>query len=150
MNQMNVYGDLFTEVVRFEIELWDRLDERQRADTGVSIAQLQALRAIASGNGAARVQDVSDELQITVGAASKLIDRLERDGWATRAAHPSDRRSMVVTLSPQGEAAHAKAAAAADRNLRSLLADRLNEDQAAELAATLASVRTSLGKAVLS
>jgi DNA-binding MarR family transcriptional regulator len=141
---MSAYEDFFAELVRLEIDLWARLDELHASQGVVSVAQLQALRAINSRSGAARVQDISGELQITVGAASKLVDRLERDGLAARASHPTDRRSMIITLSPAGEVAFEKAAAASDMNLTGLLSDGLNERQAAELAVTLSSVRSSL------
>ena len=51
------------------------------------------------------IRDMKTELGITVGAASKLVDRLERDGLATRSAHPDDRRSSLITLTAAGEAA---------------------------------------------
>ena len=53
-------------------------------------------------SGAARVQELRTELGITVGAASKLVDRLERDGLVVRTAHPHDRRSSLVTLTAPG------------------------------------------------
>lgn len=146
---MTVFSELFTELVRFEIELWNRLDAIQTAETGVSVAQAQALRAIASREGAARVQDVSADLQITVGAASKLIDRLERDGLAERATHPTDRRSMVIALTDSGQRSSVRAQAAADRALQVLLSNDLDESSAAQLTATLSTLRRSLTEGTL-
>jgi DNA-binding MarR family transcriptional regulator len=53
----------------------------------------------------ARVVELRQELRITVGAASKLVDRLEKEGLAQRQPHPSDRRSSLIALSPAGERA---------------------------------------------
>ncbi len=40
---------------------------------------------------------------ITIGAASKLVDRLERDGTAHREPNPNDRRSsLIATLEGGG------------------------------------------------
>jgi DNA-binding MarR family transcriptional regulator len=142
---MSAYEGFFTELVRLEIDLWDRLEQLHASQGVVSVAQLQALRAIGSARGNARVQDISTALQITVGAASKLVDRLERDGLAARAAHPSDRRSMIISLTSSGEIALEEAAGASDQSLTKLLSDILQEEQATELAATLSSVRSSLG-----
>ena len=142
--RMSAYEDFFTELVRLEIDLWGLLDELQASGDVASVAQLQALRAISSRSGAARVQDLSGELHITVGAASKLIDRLERDGLATRAAHPTDRRSMVITLTSSGEAAFQAASASSAKNLLELLSGGMTERQASELATRLSSVRSSL------
>ena len=45
-----------------------------------------------------------------------LVDGLERDGFATRAPHPEDRRATLVGLTDKGRAAHhAVYAAHADR-----------------------------------
>ena len=45
---------------------------------------------------------MSDDIGITVGAVSKLIDRLERDGLVQRRLNPSDRRSSLIALTAAG------------------------------------------------
>ena len=139
------YTAFFKQFIRAEIEIWNSLSDHLKAEVGISLAQLQALVAIDKFDGAARVQDISEDVVITVGATSKLVDRLERDGLAARAAHPTDRRSMVVELTPFGERARVDASAAAERHLAQLMSDALSPAQAADLTATLATVRTSLG-----
>lgn len=141
---MSGYAAFFSELVRLELGLWNRLDELQEQSGAVSLAQLQALRAVRSRDGAARVQDVADALQITVGAASKLVDRLERDGLALRSANPADRRSMLVALTRIGEDAYEKASAAKATNLADMLGESLADDRAADIADTLASISASL------
>lgn len=41
-------------------------------------------------------------MMLTSGGMTGRIDRLERRGLVRRAAHPSDRRALVVTLTPAG------------------------------------------------
>jgi DNA-binding MarR family transcriptional regulator len=84
------------------------------------------------------------ELQITVGAASKLVDRLERAGLAVRSAHPSDRRSMLIALTEAGQLCYAQAAAAAQAELEHMLSPILDQNRVAELARTLIALRTEL------
>lgn len=141
---MSGYSALFSELVRLELGLWNRLDDLQRLSGAVSLAQLQALRAVRSRDGAARVQDVADALHITVGAASKLVDRLERDGLARRSANPADRRSMLVALTRDGEAAYVKATAAELKNLEDVLGAALTADRATEVADVLARISSTL------
>jgi DNA-binding MarR family transcriptional regulator len=43
------------------------------------------------------------QLQLTSGAITNRITRLERNGWVTRDFDPLDRRSVLVTLTPAGE-----------------------------------------------
>jgi DNA-binding MarR family transcriptional regulator len=51
---------------------------------------------------ACRVFDIKEELSITVGGASKLVDRIEAAGLCRRRANPEDRRSQIVELTPAG------------------------------------------------
>lgn len=123
--------DFFDLLVRYETELWNHLEDRLRDGGGVSLATLSALRVVDHHDRRARVQDVRADLRITVGAASKLVDRLERDGLATRRPHPDDRRSSLVELTPAGRDALATGTALLDEAMRA----HLGEETAAALAA---------------
>jgi DNA-binding MarR family transcriptional regulator len=135
------FTDLFTELVRAEIELWNELDTHLAATVGISLAQYQALAAIKNGAGQARVQDISTEMIITVGATSKIVDRLERDGFAGRSAHPHDRRSSIVLLSERGAAALAAAEETIESHLHTRLGGALSRDRAESLLIDLRSLR---------
>lgn len=132
---------LFTELVRVEIELWNDLDAHLRRVVGVTLSQFQALSAIKAADGSARVQDISGEMAITVGAASKVVDRLERDGLAQRSAHPTDRRSSIVSLSERGSSVLTMADAAAEEHLASALSGVLPEERRAGFLDELTSLR---------
>jgi DNA-binding MarR family transcriptional regulator len=41
---------------------------------------------------------LANELGVTTGAVSGLLDRLERSGWVQRSADPNDKRKVIVTL----------------------------------------------------
>src|ERR1700733_8922140 len=90
---------LFSELVRLETELWDAVEGRLRADFGVTLPVFEFLQVI-SRNPACRVNDIVAELSITVGGASKIVDRIEASGYCARNAHPGDRRSSIITLTP--------------------------------------------------
>lgn len=132
--------DFFDVLVRYETDLWNHLDDRLRGADQVSLATLTGLRAVRRHPGACRVQEVRNELGITVGAASKLVDRLERDGLVVRTAHPKDRRSSLVTLTRTGERAHDDGVAVLDR----ALADHLDGAATAPVTATLVGLATRL------
>ncbi|CAN5625649.1 hypothetical protein BH10ACT7_BH10ACT7_25760 [soil metagenome] len=136
------YTELFTQLVRAEIELWDALSERLHADTGVSVSQFQALSAVASIDGGARVQDISNEMSITVGATSKLVDRLERDAFVVRQSNPTDRRSSIVVLTDEGHRALQSAAAGAEKHLRMMLESGIPQSRAESLASDLSELRS--------
>ncbi|XVV17126.1 MarR family winged helix-turn-helix transcriptional regulator [Actinoplanes sp. CA-131856] len=44
-------------------------------------------------------------LGLTSGAATGLVDRLERAGWVARAPHPGDRRRQILTATPRAAGA---------------------------------------------
>lgn len=137
-----IYTELFTQLVRAEIDLWDALDERLHADTGVSVSQFQALSAVASIDGGARVLDISNEMSITVGATSKLVDRLERDALVVRQSNPTDRRSSIVVLTEQGRTALHTANVSAEKHLRMMLESDMPQSRAESLASNLSELRS--------
>jgi DNA-binding MarR family transcriptional regulator len=97
--------DFFDALIRYETSLWNCVDNRLRAAGAPSLAVLSALRVVSRYAPSGRVQELRQELRITVGAASKLADRLEKEGLAQRHPHPSDRRSSLISLSSAGEQA---------------------------------------------
>jgi DNA-binding MarR family transcriptional regulator len=46
--------------------------------------------------------DIVERLGLDPSTVTKMLQRLERDGWVGREPSPSDRRVMVVTLTPAG------------------------------------------------
>lgn len=132
--------DFFDALVRSEVNLWNHLDDHIRT-LGLSLGTLEGLRVVRRHPGTCRVQEIRTDLGITVGAASKVVDRLERDGLAVRSAHPHDRRSSLVTLTPAGHEAHDRGVAALQAALDAVLAD---EPDLAVVTAALQRLRTRL------
>ena len=127
--------DFFDHLVRFETDFWNAI-ERQLADNGqVGLGTLQALRVLAGHDGTGRVHELSEELSITIGAASKVVDRLERDGLATRRPHPEDRRSSLVSLTTAGERARGDG----ERVARDLITRVMDDSE--DIAPVLAALR---------
>jgi DNA-binding MarR family transcriptional regulator len=112
----------FSDLVRLEIIVWDRVDARLRADHGVSMAQFEALHAVAeSGRDAVRVGDLAQALAITVGGASKLADRVVAAGLLRREPDPGDRRASRLALTADGRAALRAATVSYEKCLADLL-----------------------------
>jgi DNA-binding MarR family transcriptional regulator len=97
--------EFFDVLVRYEVALWNAVDQVLRREGLVSLAQMHALRVVDQYAGQARVQDLSRDVGITVGAASKQVDRLERDGLAVRSPNPANRRSSLIALTSRGRQA---------------------------------------------
>jgi DNA-binding MarR family transcriptional regulator len=92
---------LFNELIRFEIELWNAVDARLRADCGLLLSRFEPMQVL-SRRTPCRVQDIAEELAITVGGASKLVDRIQAAGHCRRRPNPEDRRSSLIELTPAG------------------------------------------------
>src|SRR2546422_7107313 len=54
------------------------------------------------------VNEIGRRIELTSGAITTAVDRLESRGLVTREAHPSDRRARIVRLTAAGEQQAAK------------------------------------------
>ena len=69
---------------------------------GLGWTELQAVGHLVAA-GELGHSELAHRLAITTGAATALVDRLERVRLAARHPHPQDRRRSMVRLSPEGE-----------------------------------------------
>ena len=131
---------LFTDLVRLETRLYNVLDARLKAEHGLPLGQFEFMRYLAQ-YGVARVYDLAHETAITVGATSKAVDRLEAAGRCRRTANPHDRRSSLVTLTPEGERILAEARPTVEADLQTWVGSVLPERSLEELATMLSMLR---------
>ena len=72
------------------------------AETGLDMAQLHVLRSLYCNDGV-----TASELAGSVGRAATaftpVLDKLVKKGVVARAKHPTDRRAILVVLTPAGE-----------------------------------------------
>jgi DNA-binding MarR family transcriptional regulator len=71
------------------------------AHFGVGLSETVAMSHL-SVAGSLSPREVADKVGLTPSTVTALLDRLEAAGLATRAAHPTDRRKSVVTITDQG------------------------------------------------
>ena len=84
---------------RFGLER-DRMRAALSSQAGLSGTDLDALEHL-EADGPLTQRQLGGRLALTSGAITMLVDRLEKAGWVRRRPHPSDRRSVLVELSPQ-------------------------------------------------
>jgi MarR family transcriptional regulator, organic hydroperoxide resistance regulator len=131
---------LFSELIRFETEIWNAVDARLRADCDLPLHHFEPMQVM-SRRSACRVQDIADELVITVGGTSKLVDRIEASGYCRRHANPHDRRSSIVELTAAGKRILAKATTVFEDELQMRLGAAVSPRALQQLATTVASLR---------
>jgi len=93
---------LFRDLVRLETSLWNRVDARVHQEHGLPLAWLEVMQVVSTTPGC-RVLDVAEALFITVGGASKVVDKVQAGGWCIRLPNPSDGRSSLIELTESGE-----------------------------------------------
>src|SRR2546428_4467524 len=88
------------------------------------------------------VNAIGRRVELTSGAITTAVDRLESRGLVTREAHPSDRRTRVVRLTKQGEKQAARAFAG-HKKAMDLAASGLSKSERATLIRLLKKLGTT-------
>jgi DNA-binding MarR family transcriptional regulator len=81
------------------------------ADLDLPAADINALANLAAGTGRT-VGALATATATRPSTLTSLLDRLTRRGYLVRETDPADRRSFVIRLTPDGQAAAARAAEA--------------------------------------
>ena len=120
-----------SDFVRLEIDLWTTIDSVLKEKHGLSLAFFEVLYAIGETEvGSLRVGDMAQALTITVGAASKLADRVVAADLARRELDSDDRRASRLALTDAGRRGLAAASATYDSAVAARLDKTLSrEDQ---------------------
>jgi DNA-binding MarR family transcriptional regulator len=69
---------------------------------GISVPEMLTLEHL-DADGGLGPSELARRLQMTTGAVTALVDRLEAGGHVTRAPHPSDRRRVVITRTQKAD-----------------------------------------------
>jgi DNA-binding MarR family transcriptional regulator len=136
---MSLY-DVFFDLTRVEMHLWDALEAELHAEIDVPLGRFEAL-LVMRRLGPCRVLDVSQELALSVGGTSKLIDKLETTGLCLRTPNPDDRRSSLITLSDDASGIIDRGEAVVESALRTRLGSHLSDDEIAALRSALRALR---------
>ena len=139
---MSDLRELFNDLIRFEIELWNAVDARLKNEFELPMTHFEPMSVMGRLPGC-RVFDIAGELGITTGGASKLVDRIEAGGYCRRMPNPADRRSSLLELTPEGRRMFAEAGKAFDDELQRRLGAAVPERTLRQFAATLARLRAA-------
>ena len=134
--------ELFHQLVRFETELWNAVDARLRDEFDLPLSRLEPMQVIAR-RPSCRVNDIAEELSITIGGTSKLVDRIEAAGYCIRRANPDDRRSSVIELTDAGRRVLTNAAKAFEDELETRIRSAVPARSLQQLYSTLVKLRAA-------
>ena len=93
---------LFTALIRTEMGAWNAVESAlSEAENALTLGRFLVLRTVRD-TPACRIQEVAASQGITLGAASRLVDRLHRDGLLHRTPCEHDRRAIILTVTEEG------------------------------------------------
>jgi DNA-binding MarR family transcriptional regulator len=133
---------VFHDLVQFEIELWNAVDARLRAECDLPLTWFEVMQLLARRS-ECRIQDVAEEFGITVGGTSKVVDRIEAAGYCRRRANPNDRRSSLLELTPAGRRLVKKAMKAFEAELETRIGSVVPEGDLERFAAVMGTLRAA-------
>ncbi|PRX09732.1 MarR family transcriptional regulator for hemolysin [Actinoplanes italicus] len=90
-------------------------------------------------------RDLARAIGVTARNVTALVDGLEESGFVRRAAHPEDRRALLVQLTEQGSAVTAGLAAEYERHSAYLFAG-LPDEQVRQFVTTMDTVMSRLAQ----
>jgi MarR family transcriptional regulator, multiple antibiotic resistance protein MarR len=134
---------VFTDLVRVETRLYNAVAERVRAEAGVAAGHFELLRYVRD-HPDARVADLAAAFAVGVGTTSKIVDRLEKQGWVERRPNPANRRSSLLALTSAGESVVSRAEPAWQAAIQEILGGAVTPDELAALSLALAALRSDL------
>jgi DNA-binding MarR family transcriptional regulator len=119
-----------TDLIRLEIALWERINVRLKQEHTLPLAAFEALYFIGhSPDSSLRVGDLAHALRITVGATSKLVDRIEATGLLRREVDADDRRATRLVLTASGRHTLAAASTTYETEIAMMLDATLSQDE---------------------
>jgi DNA-binding MarR family transcriptional regulator len=137
------FDTLFTDLVRVETRLYNAVAERLKAETDVGAGHFELLRYLRD-HPDARVADVAATFAIGVGTTSKIVDRLEKQGWLERRPNPANRRSSLLALTPEGESVVSRAEPVWQAAIHEILGATVTAKELTALSRTFGALRSDL------
>ncbi|HEX6450405.1 MAG TPA: MarR family winged helix-turn-helix transcriptional regulator [Trebonia sp.] len=137
------FDTFFTDLVRVETRLYNAVAERVKAAAGIGAGHFELLRYVRD-HPDARVADIASAFAIGVGTTSKIVDRLEKEGWMKRRPNPANRRSSLLALTPAGESVVSRAEPAWQAAIQEILGGAVTPDELTTLSQALDALRSDL------
>ncbi|WP_410573564.1 MarR family winged helix-turn-helix transcriptional regulator [Amycolatopsis sp. cmx-4-61] len=121
------------------------LDNQLRAEHGLPHRTYDALVQLSEAPGRRlRMKDLADALVHSTSGLTRLVDGLERAGFARREVDPANRRATQVVLTPAGLAALEKAWPTHVRGVERFFAEHVSREEARTLAEVFGRINADL------
>jgi DNA-binding MarR family transcriptional regulator len=108
---------LWLQILSLHGDIFSSLNTMLNAEFGLSVAKFDVLAQLDRYRQGLALGQLSQNLKVSGGNVSGLVQRLLADGLISREMSREDRRSFIVRLTPKGEALFKKAAAVHRKHL---------------------------------
>ena len=102
--------DRWSELESEHARVREALEHALQREHRLSLSEYEVLRRLAEApEGHRRIQELAEEIHLSQSALSRLVQRLEDDGYVTRAVCDHDRRGVFACVTEAGRKAHSEA-----------------------------------------
>lgn len=99
-SKIKATASLSDAIARYQAAV-DDFDRECARVLGVNETDLRCLEILIRERHEATPRLLADQLGLTTGSVTTMLDRLEKMNYVERSAHPKDRRKVIVTATPQ-------------------------------------------------
>jgi DNA-binding MarR family transcriptional regulator len=96
LSSENLVADRLGAAVQAYQAAVDDFDREVARLLGINTTDARCLEILIQEATGVTPRELADRLGLTTGSATTMLDRLEKVGYVTRTAHPSDRRKLLV------------------------------------------------------
>ncbi len=102
--------DRWTELESEHARVREALEHALQREHRLSLSEYEVLRRLAeSPEGHRRIQELAEEIHLSQSALSRLVQRLEDDGYVSRTVCDHDRRGVFACVTDAGRKAQSEA-----------------------------------------
>jgi DNA-binding MarR family transcriptional regulator len=102
--------DRWNELESEHARVREALEQRLQREHRLSLTEYEVLRRLTEApEGHRRIQELAEEIHLSQSALSRLVQRLEDDGFVCRNVCDHDRRGVFACVTDDGRKAHAEA-----------------------------------------
>jgi DNA-binding MarR family transcriptional regulator len=100
-----------------------KISTRFRSQFDISTARFDTLAQLHAAGGEMTMGELSSQLMVTSGNVTGVIDGMAADKLVERRPHETDRRSIVISITPEGRNLFAKVRSAMSKWMSEAMAD---------------------------
>ena len=125
-----IWRQVAANTLHASIMLKGRIEEILQEETGLLLADHEALLNLVVAERPLRMSDIAQLLTLSRGGTTKVIDRLEAMDYVARTPDAGDRRATVVAITPEGRKAHENTKRIVDAELETAWAKHMTKEEA--------------------